>query len=111
MADEDSRSNKENEPRVISLAEMREKKLKAKSIIPPEHQRDPKKPPTQQEVFLWQTAQSSDEVVKDAIINKGLAPNEVASVIAHRLGTLISTTDSPDVLQKFCVELIHRLVS
>lgn len=97
-------------PRVISLSERREKRMKAQLNIS-ENKKDGKKPPSQQEIFLWQVAQSLDEVVKDAIINKGLAPNEVASVIAHRLGTLISTADSPAILQKFCVELIHRLVS
>lgn len=73
------------------------------------HKTPEKKPPDRDTVKLWQVAEAIDEIIKDAVLQQNLNPREVAAVLAHRLGNLIQTTESPHELLEFCEQLIERL--
>ena len=60
-------------------------------------------------VQLWRFSQEIDEVLSRAIVETHLAPEDVAAVLAHRLGTLITMSDDPVVLTQFCQKLLERL--
>lgn len=70
-----------------------------------------RKPESRETVLLWQLSQEFDALLQYAIVDQKLPPEEVAAMLAHRLGTLISTTDSASILTEFCNRLISRLSS
>lgn len=73
------------------------------------HKSNEKKPPERDTVKLWQMAEQIDDIIKDAVLQQNLNPREVAAVLAHRLGNLIQTTESPHELLEFCEQLIEKL--
>lgn len=58
---------------------------------------------------LWTLSQDIDSLVTNAVARKGLALEEVAAILAHRLGTLASASSHPDKLLAFCTSLLERL--
>ena len=60
-------------------------------------------------VLLWQFSQVVDEAITHAILEKGSKPEEVAAILAHRLGTLIDSTERADALKEFCIQLLQKL--
>jgi hypothetical protein len=58
---------------------------------------------------LWDFSKQIDELVTHSIVHKGLPPEEVATILAHRLGTLVGVTERRDELLTFCVALLKRL--
>ncbi len=67
-------------------------------------------PPVNKETYqLWELSRDFDSLVTNAIVAGGIPPEEVAAVLAHRLGTLIGVTEQRDELLTFCTNLIKRL--
>jgi hypothetical protein len=65
--------------------------------------------PNARTVKLWNFSLDVDDLVTKAVSQSGLSPDEVASVLAHRLGTLIGCCEHPTELNEFCVHIIQRL--
>lgn len=58
---------------------------------------------------LWTLSQDIDALVTKAVAEKGLALEEVAAILAHRLGTLAVASKDPEKLVGFCASLLERL--
>ena len=72
--------------------------------------RRPTAPHIDKETYeLWTLSQDIDGLVTNAVAQKGLALEEVAAILAHRLGTLVSASQNPDKLVAFCSALLERL--
>jgi len=70
--------------------------------FPPERQKDAEL------VRLKEASDQIDQVVLDAIRQKGIAPTEMAGILAHRLGSLIRHLDQNDALLGVCERVIKR---
>ena len=68
-----------------------------------------KKPPDAQSIRLWRFSMEIDDLIKKGVVHDSLSPDEIAAVLAHRLGTLISCCDQPVELARFCNDIIDRL--
>jgi hypothetical protein len=58
---------------------------------------------------LWMLSQDVDALLLRAVAEKGLALEEVAAILAHRLGTLVGRAEHPERLLAFCQSLLERL--
>ena len=76
------------------------KVLELKSSKPPKVTRDT--------VQLWRFSQQIDSLIQEAVVETHLSGDEVAAVLAHRLGTLIATSDNSEVLREFCERVVGR---
>ena len=100
MAKNDTKSQRSN--LVVFSADRRKTTPKKKS--------KPVSSPISKEVYvLWNLAQDIDSLLEKCVVKDGLAPEEVAAILTHRLGTLISVSPDPKKLQDFCVKLLKKL--
>jgi hypothetical protein len=81
----------------------------SRAKVRPDGRVDAPAPPNRGAVQLWQLSHGIDDLVRDAILQKQASVDEVAAVLAHRLGTLIATSDKAAALSDFCCQLIRRL--
>lgn len=88
--------------KVISLSEMREKKKKSQET----HEQ-----PSSEVVRLWRLSMAMDDLIKNAVLNDSLPADEVSTIFANRLGTLIGCCENSPELAKFCCEIIMRMNS
>ncbi|MES2615119.1 MAG: hypothetical protein V4591_06875 [Bdellovibrionota bacterium] len=88
--------------KVISLSEKRQQKKQELKKI---------EPPSGEVVKLWRLSLAIDDLVKAAILEDKLAGDEVATIFANRLGTLIACCENQAELSKFCMEIIDRMNS
>lgn len=65
--------------------------------------------PEKETVMLWQLSESIDDSIRFAVLDQKLKTEEVAAILAHRLGTLINLSESPEKLVEFCVQLVKNL--
>jgi hypothetical protein len=70
-----------------------------------------KKQPDAQTIKLWRLSMEIDDIIKKGILDESLPPDEIAAIIAHRLGSLISCCEKPTDLAKFCSNIIERMNS
>lgn len=70
-----------------------------------------KKQPDAQTVKLWRLSMEIDDLIKKGVLDDSLPPDEIAAIVAHRLGTLISCCENPIELSKFCCHIIERMNS
>lgn len=70
-----------------------------------------KKAPDAQTVRLWRLSMEIDDLIKKGVLDDSLPPDEISTILAHRLGTLISCCDNPEELSKFCAHIIERMNS
>lgn len=68
-----------------------------------------RRPESRETVLLWQLSQQLDALFQFAVVEQKLPPEEVAAMVAHRLGTLITTTDKSSLLADFCCRIVSRL--
>jgi hypothetical protein len=86
--------------KIISLDQKRKEKIdKVEKSALPSHD----------VVKLWRMSLAMDDLVKDAVLNDKLPADEVATIFANRLGTLIGCCENPQELSKFCCEIIQRM--
>ncbi|BBH53198.1 hypothetical protein [Fluviispira sanaruensis] len=62
-------------------------------------------------VKLWRFSMEIDDLITKGAINDSLPPDEIAAILAHRLGTLISCSDKSVELSEFCCHIIERMNS
>ena len=67
--------------------------------------------PDGQTVRLWRLSMEIDDLIKKGVLDYSLPPDEIAAIVAHRLGTLISCCEKPVDLSKFCCNIIERMNS
>lgn len=68
------------------------------------------KPKVDKETYLlWMFSRDVDLVISKYVVEHRLPAKEVAAVLAHRLGQLISVTKEKDLLVPFCQKLIARV--
>lgn len=72
-------------------------------------QKQTAKAPNRESVLLWQFSENVDDAIRKAVLEQNLKPEEVAAILAHRLGTLINTTEGGETLLQFCLKVIERL--
>ncbi|APJ03760.1 hypothetical protein [Silvanigrella aquatica] len=70
-----------------------------------------KKQPDAQTIRLWRLSMEIDDLIKKGVLDDSLPPDEIAAILAHRLGTLISCCEKPIDLSKFCCNIIERMNS
>ena len=58
---------------------------------------------------LWMLSQDVDALIVKAVASNELNLEEVAAILAHRLGTLIQRSEHPEKLVTFCRSLLERL--
>ena len=75
----------------------------------PKNSKRARRPESRETVKLWQLSQQLDALFQVAIVEQNLPAEEVAAMVAHRLGTLISTTEKSALLAQFCFRIVHRL--
>lgn len=85
--------------------------LSKKKQSKPIGQKSKAKVPDGQTVRLWRLSMEVDDLIKKGVIHDSLSPDEIATILAHRLGTLISCCDKPEDLAKFCAHIIERMNS
>ena len=86
--------------KIISLAEKREQK---------KQNNEKKAQPSSEVVKLWRLSLAMDDLIKAGVLEDKLSPDEVATIFANRLGTLISCCENSQEIAKFCVEIIERM--
>lgn len=64
-----------------------------------------------QTVRLWRLSMAIDDLIKQGVLDDSLPPDEIAAILAHRLGTLISCTERSEELAQFCCHIIQRMNS
>ncbi len=89
---------------IVQLSKKREQRKKDK-------QQSKVKAPDGQTVRLWRLSMEIDDLIKKGVMNDSLPPDEIATILSHRLGTLISCCDNPEELAKFCAHIIERMNS
>ncbi|MFK7824553.1 MAG: hypothetical protein AB8G05_10370 [Oligoflexales bacterium] len=57
---------------------------------------------------LKQVSDAIDSVLIDALESKGLAPHELAGLLAHRLGSFMRPMDSKSDLWDICEKVLKR---
>ena len=58
---------------------------------------------------LWYLSQEFDKLVTQGILKQNLKPEELAAMIAHRLGALIKCSENQAELVAFCTTVIERV--
>lgn len=59
-------------------------------------------------VKLKQTSDAIDDVILEALLNKGLSAQELAGLLAHRLGTMLRTLEAKASLWDVCAEVAKK---
>ncbi|KAB8033493.1 hypothetical protein [Fluviispira multicolorata] len=62
-------------------------------------------------IKLWRLSMEIDDLIKKGVLDDSLPPDEIAAIIAHRLGTLISCSEKSVELSEFCCHIIERMNS
>lgn len=65
--------------------------------------------PDAQTVRLWRLSLEIDDLIKNGVVVESLPPEEIAAIIAHRLGTLIACCENSKELAKFCSNIVERM--
>ena len=79
-------------------------------VINLEQKRAEKKPPNSQTILLWKLSLEIDDIIKENVVNKDLSIDEIAAILAHRLGSLIACSPNSKKTSEFCIDLIKKLV-
>jgi hypothetical protein len=66
------------------------------------------KPPDRTTILLHDLAYQMDALLQRAVVHDELELEEVAAVVAHRLGTLMGISSQPHALREFCISIINR---
>jgi hypothetical protein len=69
------------------------------------------KQPDAQTIKLWRLSMEIDDLIKKGVLDDSLPPDEIAAILSHRLGTLISCCEKPSELSQFCSHIIERMNS
>ncbi len=65
--------------------------------------------PSSEVVKLWRLSLAMDELIKSGVLDDNLSLDEIATILANRLGSLIHCTDNPKQLAQFCISVIERM--
>jgi hypothetical protein len=65
--------------------------------------------PNSETIKLWRFSLEIDEIIKSAIANYQLSTEEVAAVLANRVGHLSGFAKDPQKLSEFCQSVIERM--
>ena len=59
-------------------------------------------------VPMWDFSSQIDLLIRDAMIQGTMSPEEVAANIANRLGAFIRTHHDPEKILEFCLETVKK---
>lgn len=65
--------------------------------------------PSSEVIKLWRLSLAMDDLIKEGVLQDKLPPDEIATILANRLGHLIGCCENPSELAKFCTEIIKRM--
>lgn len=74
-----------------------------------EKAQNPAPEPSGNTLKLWHFSLSIDKLITDAVAYEKLPPDEVAAMLAHRLGALIKASENSHELLPFCLQVIEKL--
>jgi hypothetical protein len=57
---------------------------------------------------LWDLSQQVDEMIRKALLENRLTGEEVAAILANRLGNLIREIPDKEKLKEFCLKIIEK---
>ncbi|MEN9529901.1 MAG: hypothetical protein RI932_1774 [Pseudomonadota bacterium] len=66
---------------------------------------------TSESIKVWWISQEFDELIRKAVLDKHIPVEELAAVMAHRLGTLLMTSDRTPELTLFCMKVISKITN
>lgn len=62
-------------------------------------------------IKLWWISQEFDELIRKAVLDKHIPVEELAAVMAHRLGNLLLVSERTPELTLFCMKIISRITN
>ena len=65
--------------------------------------------PDAKTVKLWNFSMDVDELLKKAVHESNISPDEVATVLSHRLASLLLCCENSENLKDFCLYMIEKV--
>lgn len=62
-------------------------------------------------IKLWWISQEFDDLIRKAVIDKHIPAEELAAVMAHRLGTLLMVSERTPEMTLFCMKIISKITN
>lgn len=66
-----------------------------------------KKMPDSRLIKMWRLSEAIDSVVHSSL-KEGVAPDEIAAIIANRLGMCLAAQGAPEPLVQYCCQVVQR---
>jgi len=66
-------------------------------------------PVNSESIKLWWISQEFDDLIRKAVIDKHIPAEELAAVMAHRLGTLLMVSERTPEMTLFCMKIISKI--
>jgi len=73
--------------------------------------RKEKTPVNSESIKLWWISQEFDDLIRKAVIDKHIPAEELAAVMAHRLGTLLMVSERTPEMTLFCMKIISKITN
>jgi hypothetical protein len=70
-----------------------------------------KEPLNSESIKVWWISQEFDDLIRKAVLDKHIPVEELAAVMAHRLGTLLMTSERSPELTLFCMKVISKITN
>lgn len=70
-----------------------------------------KAPVNSESIKLWWISQEFDDLIRKAVIDKHIPAEELAAVMAHRLGTLLMVSERTPEMTLFCMKIISKITN
>ncbi|MEY2986640.1 MAG: hypothetical protein RJB13_161 [Pseudomonadota bacterium] len=70
-----------------------------------------KEPVNSESIKLWWISQEFDDLIRKAVIDKHIPAEELAAVMAHRLGTLLMVSERTPEMTLFCMKIISKITN
>lgn len=70
-----------------------------------------KAPVNAESIKLWWISQEFDDLIRKAVIEKHIPTEELAAVMAHRLGTLLMVSERTPEMALFCMKIISKITN
>ncbi|MBM3381699.1 MAG: hypothetical protein FJY29_04580 [Betaproteobacteria bacterium] len=62
-------------------------------------------------IKVWWISQEFDDLIRKAVLDKHIPVEELAAVMAHRLGTLLMSSERTPELTLFCMKVISKITN
>ena len=67
--------------------------------------------PNSESIKLWWISQEFDDLIRKAVLDKHIPVEELAAVMAHRLGNLLMVSERTPELTLFCLKIISKITN